>query len=109
MHHWLGHRRGNDGSRQPYHVRQHREPHLLSLCRSQLVWIWIVYLLYPETSNRSLESIEAMFSTPSPFYWNMEKAYADNKQTLFVDQDNHARWTARAEDDAVSSHEKSMT
>ncbi|KAJ9479272.1 putative Sugar transporter STL1 (putative) [Pseudozyma hubeiensis] len=72
------------------------------------VWIWIVYLLYPETSNRSLESIEAMFSTPSPFYWNMEKAYADNKQTLFVDQVDHARWTARAEDDAASSQEKSM-
>lgn len=31
--------------------------------------------VYPETCNRSLESIEALFSTPSPFYWNMEKAY----------------------------------
>ncbi|KAG9737612.1 major facilitator superfamily transporter sugar, partial [Aureobasidium melanogenum] len=42
------------------------------------IWIGIVYLIYPETSNRSLESIEAMFTT-SPFYWQMEKAYAENK------------------------------
>ncbi|PCG92565.1 Major facilitator superfamily domain, general substrate transporter [Penicillium occitanis (nom. inval.)] len=40
-----------------------------------LIWIPIVYLLYPETSNRSLESIEALFATRSPFSWEMEKAY----------------------------------
>jgi hypothetical protein len=40
-----------------------------------LIWIPIVYLFYPETRNRSLESIEALFSTPSPFYWKMEQAY----------------------------------
>lgn len=32
-------------------------------------------IVYPETRNRSLESIEALFSTPSPFYWKMEQAY----------------------------------
>ncbi|KAF7587180.1 hypothetical protein BBP40_007643 [Aspergillus hancockii] len=37
-----------------------------------LIWIPIVYLFYPETCNRSLESIEALFSTPSPFYWEMD-------------------------------------
>ncbi|THZ38375.1 general substrate transporter [Aureobasidium pullulans] len=46
------------------------------------IWIGIVYLIYPETANRSLESIEAMFTT-SPFYWQMEKAYAENKD-LFI-------------------------
>ncbi|KAJ5959440.1 uncharacterized protein N7479_006590 [Penicillium vulpinum] len=40
-----------------------------------LIWIPIVYLFYPETRNRSLESIDALFSTPSPFYWKMEQAY----------------------------------
>lgn len=40
-----------------------------------LIWIPIVYLFYPETRNRSLESIEALFSTSSPFYWKMEQAY----------------------------------
>ncbi|KAJ5825564.1 hypothetical protein N7474_002702 [Penicillium riverlandense] len=40
-----------------------------------LIWIPIVYLVYPETRNRSLESIEALFSTSSPFYWKMEQAY----------------------------------
>lgn len=33
------------------------------------------WLVYPETRNRSLESIEALFSTHSPFYWKMEQAY----------------------------------
>ncbi|KAJ5835803.1 hypothetical protein N7447_001829 [Penicillium robsamsonii] len=40
-----------------------------------LIWIPIVYLFYPETSNRSLESIGALFSISSPFYWKMEQAY----------------------------------
>lgn len=40
-----------------------------------LIWIPTVYLFYPETRNRSLESIEALFSTSSPFYWKMEQAY----------------------------------
>ncbi|PWY65225.1 general substrate transporter [Aspergillus heteromorphus CBS 117.55] len=40
-----------------------------------LLWIPVVYLFYPETCNRSLESIEALFSTSSPFYWGMEEAY----------------------------------
>jgi hypothetical protein len=35
----------------------------------------ITVAVYPETRNRSLESIEALFSTPSPFYWKMEQAY----------------------------------
>lgn len=40
-----------------------------------LLWIPVVFFLFPETSNRSLESIEAMFSTSSPLFKNMEKAY----------------------------------
>jgi MFS family permease len=40
-----------------------------------LLWIPVVYLFYPETAGRSLESIEALFSTRSPFNWHMERAY----------------------------------
>ncbi|OQD68675.1 hypothetical protein PENDEC_c032G06746 [Penicillium decumbens] len=40
-----------------------------------LLWIPIIYLFYPETCNRTLESIENLFSTKSPFYWNMEQAF----------------------------------
>jgi hypothetical protein len=72
----------------------HIELHLLSLRRSQLdldphylpLYVaattkhideleLIIVIVYPETRNRSLESIEALFSTPSPFYWKMEQAY----------------------------------
>lgn len=34
-----------------------------------------MYLLYPETAKRSLESIETMFSAASPLYKQMERAY----------------------------------
>lgn len=40
-----------------------------------LLWMPIVFFFYPETKNRSLESIDAMFSTPSPLYTKMEAAY----------------------------------
>lgn len=42
-----------------------------------LVWMPIVYFFYPETKDRSLESIEALFSSPSPFYWAMERSYRE--------------------------------
>ncbi|KAI9873907.1 MAG: hypothetical protein M1830_010411 [Pleopsidium flavum] len=47
-----------------------------------LLWIPIVYLFYPETKDRSLESIEALFSSRSPFFWNMEKSYAEHSDVL---------------------------
>ena len=43
-----------------------------------LLWIPIVFLFYPETADRSLESIDAMFATSSPFYSKMEAAYKAN-------------------------------
>lgn len=46
-----------------------------------LLWIPIVYLFYPETRNRSLESIDALFST-TPFYWDMERAYRMHSDVL---------------------------
>ncbi|KAH6713778.1 general substrate transporter [Leptodontidium sp. MPI-SDFR-AT-0119] len=42
-----------------------------------LIWMPIVFFFYPETSDRSLESIDAMFSTRSPLHSAMEKAYRD--------------------------------
>jgi hypothetical protein len=47
-----------------------------------LLWIPIVYLFYPETCNRSLESIDALFSTQSPFFWEMERAYRLHSDVL---------------------------
>ncbi|EAU33313.1 conserved hypothetical protein [Aspergillus terreus NIH2624] len=40
-----------------------------------LLWVPIIYLFYPETRNRTLESIDYLFSVSSPFYWDMERAY----------------------------------
>jgi Sugar (and other) transporter len=47
-----------------------------------LLWIPIVYFFYPETKDRSLESIDALFSAKSPFYWAMEKSYRENGDVL---------------------------
>lgn len=63
-----------------------------------LIWIPTIYLcehyptrchktnandtVYPETRNRSLESIEALFSTSSPFNWKMEQAFESQAEVL---------------------------
>jgi hypothetical protein len=38
--------------------------------------------VYPETADRSLESIDALFSTKSPFNRSMEKAYLEQGNVL---------------------------
>jgi hypothetical protein len=38
--------------------------------------------VYPETANRSLESIDALFSTNRPFNWDMERAYREYGDVL---------------------------
>jgi Sugar (and other) transporter len=47
-----------------------------------LVWIPIVYFFYPETKDRSLESIEAMFSSRSPLYSAMERSYQEKGDVI---------------------------
>lgn len=39
--------------------------------------LFMVYLLYPETSNRTLEEIDWLFSASTPWNWDAEKAYAE--------------------------------
>lgn len=39
-----------------------------------LLWNPVIFVFYPETGNRSLESIEALFFTSSLFYRGMERA-----------------------------------
>ncbi len=38
--------------------------------------------VYPETADRSLESIDALFSTDSPFNKSMERAYREHDSVL---------------------------
>ena len=47
-----------------------------------LLWIPIVFFFYPETANRSLESIDALFSAESPYSWSMEAAYCSYGDVL---------------------------
>ena len=47
-----------------------------------LLWILVVSLQYSETRNRSLESIEALFSSSSPFNWAMERPFAEHGDVL---------------------------
>lgn len=39
-------------------------------------------LVYPETADRSLESIDVLFSTSSPFNWKMEQQYREHGDIL---------------------------
>ncbi|EHA25618.1 hypothetical protein ASPNIDRAFT_43964 [Aspergillus niger ATCC 1015] len=54
-----------------------------------LLWVPTIYLFYPETRNRTLESIDYLFSTSGPFYWDMERAFRlcmDGKVEEHVDE-----------------------
>lgn len=47
-----------------------------------LLWIPTVFFFYPETANRSLESIDALFLSSSPFNRAMERSYAASGNVL---------------------------
>lgn len=40
-----------------------------------LVWFVLIYLFLPETSRRSLEAVERLFETRSPFVRDMERHF----------------------------------
>lgn len=40
-----------------------------------IVWFVLIYLFLPETSRRSLEAINRLFETRSPFVRDMERHY----------------------------------
>jgi len=43
-----------------------------------LLWVIIVYLIYPETKDRSLESIDILFIPKSPFNWAAERSWREH-------------------------------
>jgi hypothetical protein len=69
-----------------------------------LIWIPIIYVFYPETKDRSLESIESMFTT-SPFFWQMEKAYKRNEELMLQDDGLEVKRVKSADQ---TSHEEYM-
>jgi len=75
--HWLGNWGWMDSARQPDHVPTSGVQDIFPVCWSQPDLDAHRLLFYPETSDRSLESIDAMFSTKSPLHSAMEKAYGD--------------------------------
>ncbi|KAK1064032.1 hypothetical protein LTR12_015173 [Friedmanniomyces endolithicus] len=64
-----------------------------------LLWMPIIFFFYPETKDRSLESIDAMFSSPTPFYRDMEKAYAAGADVLAVRGMQHAEMKSAMQPD----------
>lgn len=76
-----------------------------------LLWMPIVFLFYPETMDRTLESIDTMFSTKRPFYKDMEAAYkrAGNGDVLaarHMQHDTMDKGAGLDTDSAVSHSEK---
>ncbi len=47
-----------------------------------LVWFVLVYLFLPETSQRSLETINFLFEPESPFNRVIERHFQERSQTL---------------------------
>lgn len=62
-----------------------------------LLWVLIVYLIYPETKDRSLESIDILFIPKSPFYWAGERSWREHhngdilagRETAVAEQARH--------------------
>ena len=46
-----------------------------------IIWFTFVYLFLPETSRKSLETINRLFETKSPLVRDMERYYTSNAQT----------------------------
>lgn len=40
------------------------------------IYIPIIYCLFPETAGRTLEQIDFLFASKSPFVWDEEKEFA---------------------------------
>lgn len=47
-----------------------------------LVYIPMVYCFLPETSGRSLEAIDHLFASKSPFTWNEEEEFRLRMESL---------------------------
>jgi hypothetical protein len=43
----------------------------------QIITIPIIYCFYPETNQRSLESLDFLFASKLPFVWNEEREFAN--------------------------------
>ena len=43
-----------------------------------VLWVMVVFLLYPETKDRSLEAINVLFYPKSPFSWASERAWKEH-------------------------------
>lgn len=50
-----------------------------------LVYIPIVYCFFPETAGRTLEQIDFLFASKSPFVWDEEKEFAKRMVQFNVD------------------------
>ncbi|CAL5871478.1 uncharacterized protein PFLUO_LOCUS5729 [Penicillium psychrofluorescens] len=56
-----------------------------------IAWIPLVYLFWPETAKRSLESIDWLFESPVPFTWKQEANYNRTKAEFDrLHYNNHA-------------------
>jgi hypothetical protein len=75
-----------------------------------LPWIPIVCFVYPETANRSLESIDTMFSTKNLLYSKMEAAYnaAGNGDVLAARAQSISQVVDKVVDDNSVSHSESV-
>ncbi|CRK20125.1 hypothetical protein BN1723_012042 [Verticillium longisporum] len=62
-----------------------------------LLWVPVVFLFYPETSGRSLESIDALFAANSIFNTNMERSYMAHGD-VSAERGNHDSQVASASD-----------
>jgi hypothetical protein len=65
----------------------------------------MVWALYPETANRTLEEMDLLFASPSPWVWDEEEHFARLKQER-AELEHVQRRTSRKANDIRDVDEK---
>ncbi|KAK7757798.1 hypothetical protein SLS62_000176 [Diatrype stigma] len=63
----------------------------------------IVWALYPESNQRTLEEMDLLFAADSPWTWDAEKTYKQLKEETAI-AENAAKLREKGETEAASSH-----
>ncbi|KJY02548.1 MFS sugar transporter like protein [Zymoseptoria brevis] len=69
-----------------------------------LLWFVLIYFFLPETSRRSLEAIERLFETRSPFVKDMERHFTATEHLGLATSDEHIEQESVQEKEDLAAH-----
>jgi hypothetical protein len=70
-----------------------------------LVWFALIYLFLPETSQRSLEAVNRLFETKSPFVRDMERHYGSSGLVGSGGSDENMQSELKRDEESATHHD----